>query len=87
MTVKEELAKAYPPEHLDMDRLNANLVVIDEELVNFRAALPILRTESGKALEAAKCSALIETHQEQRDELLVLIELKREWNDGQPSTD
>ena len=76
---REALIEQYPPEYLDLDRLNANLAVIDEELMGFKSALPILRSQDGKALEATKCSVLIEEHTVKREELLELVLIKREW--------
>lgn len=76
----QQLLDRYPPQHLDLDRLNANIASIDEELANFRAALPSLRSEHGKALEATRCSVLIGEHEERKDELMRLVRIKKEWN-------
>lgn len=76
---RQKLLDRYPPEHLDMDRLNANIAVVDEELTNFRAALPKLRSEHGKALEATRCSVLIGEHELKKEELMTLVSLKKEW--------
>ena len=76
---RQQLIDRYPPEHLDLDRLNANIAVIDEELTGFRNALPILRSEHGKALEATRCSVLIGEHEDKREELMRLVAIKREW--------
>jgi hypothetical protein len=62
-----------------MDRLNANMAVLDEELVGFRAALPLLRAEAGKSLEATRCSVLIGEHEAKKAELVELVSIKREW--------
>lgn len=79
LTVREVLVDRYPPEYLDLDRLNANLAVIDEELTGFRNALPHLRSAEGKTVEATKCSVLIGEHQVKKDELMELVSIKKEW--------
>ena len=79
MTSRQKLMDRYPPEHLDLDRLNANIVVLDSELADFRAALPQLRQEFGKALEATRCSVLIDQHEKQKEEVMVLVSMKKEW--------
>ena len=78
---RQQLIDRYPPEHLDLDRLNANIAVIDEELTGFRNALPRLREEHGKALEATRCSVLIGEHEDKREELMRLVSIKKEWLD------
>jgi len=76
---RDALVEQYPPEYLDLDRLIANLVVIDEELVGFQAALPLLRADRSKTLEATRCSVLIDEHEVKRAELVELISIKKEW--------
>ena len=82
MTSRQKLMDRYPPEQLDLDRLNANIAVVDAELADFRAALPILRQECGKTLEATRCSVLIDKHEKQKDELMALVAMKKEWIEG-----
>ena len=76
---KQQLVDRYPPQYLDLDRLNANIAAVDAELAGFRAALPKLREEYGKTLEATRCSVLIGEHEKRKDELNELVKIKKAW--------